>query len=77
MNGNAQPALLYLVPFTLIPPLIIATFRKEFKQLWNGPETHFSLKKNSTNKSESIEDVNREDNQLIENSRSSIPSNSS
>jgi hypothetical protein len=76
MNGNAQPALLYLVPFTLIPPLIIATLRKELKQLWNGPEAHFSLKKKTT-KNDSIEDVNREDNQLIENSRSSIPSNSS
>jgi len=37
MNGTAQPALLYLVPCTLIPPLIIASCRGEFSKLWKGP----------------------------------------
>lgn len=37
MSGVAQPALLYLVPMTLIPPAIIAYYRGEFTALWNGP----------------------------------------
>ena len=37
MEGMAQPALLYLVPCTLIPPVVISLYRKEFKQLWKGP----------------------------------------
>lgn len=37
MEGMAQPALLYLVPCTLIPPILISWFRNEFKQLWRGP----------------------------------------
>lgn len=32
----AQPALLYLVPFTLIPVFIIGLFRRELKLLWEG-----------------------------------------
>jgi signal peptide peptidase-like protein 2B len=37
MNGIAQPALLYLVPFTVIPPILIALCRGELKKLWIGP----------------------------------------
>lgn len=37
MSGIAQPALLYLVPFCLLPPIIISLLRKEFKYLWTGP----------------------------------------
>ncbi|KAI1287542.1 Signal peptide peptidase-like 2B [Halotydeus destructor] len=37
MNGIAQPALLYLVPCTVIPPLVIAYFRDEVRKLWDGP----------------------------------------
>jgi len=37
MKGVAQPALLYLVPCTLIPPIILALWRKEFRALWDGP----------------------------------------
>lgn len=65
MDGNAQPALLYLVPFTAIPPILIAIYRKEFKQLWNGPESHFDglpPEVQSTN----FEERNREDNLLID-----------
>ena len=32
----AQPALLYLVPFTLIPVFIIGLCRREMKLLWEG-----------------------------------------
>ncbi|VDM43156.1 unnamed protein product [Toxocara canis] len=32
----AQPALIYLIPFTLIPIVILALIRKELKLLWNG-----------------------------------------
>lgn len=37
MEGHAQPALLYLVPFTVIPAILIALCRREFKALWVGP----------------------------------------
>lgn len=37
MRGMPQPALLYLVPCTLIPPLLISYFRSEFGNLWHGP----------------------------------------
>ncbi|RWS00469.1 signal peptide peptidase-like 2B, partial [Dinothrombium tinctorium] len=37
MNGVPQPALLYLVPFTVIPIIVIGLLRKEMKKLWNGP----------------------------------------
>ena len=37
MRGMPQPALLYLVPCTLIPPLLISYFRSEFAALWHGP----------------------------------------
>ena len=37
MEGTAQPALLYLVPFTIIPTLLIACCRREVKLLWKGP----------------------------------------
>ncbi|KAL3227029.1 hypothetical protein MRX96_024392 [Rhipicephalus microplus] len=32
----SQPALLYLVPFTVIPALIIARCRGELDDIWNG-----------------------------------------
>lgn len=32
----AQPALLYLVPFTLIPVFVLGLVRHELKDLWNG-----------------------------------------
>lgn len=40
MNGIAQPALLYLVPFGLFPAFIVALIRGEFQRLWSGPEYH-------------------------------------
>ncbi|XP_015795347.1 signal peptide peptidase-like 2A [Tetranychus urticae] len=38
LMNQAQPALLYLVPATLVPPLVIAWFRNEINILWYGPE---------------------------------------
>uniref|UniRef100_A0A914S815 Uncharacterized protein n=1 Tax=Parascaris equorum TaxID=6256 RepID=A0A914S815_PAREQ len=32
----AQPALIYLIPFTLLPIVLLALIRKELKLLWNG-----------------------------------------
>lgn len=32
----AQPALLYLVPFTLIPVFLLGLCRRELSLLWNG-----------------------------------------
>ncbi|KRX05413.1 hypothetical protein PPERSA_05522 [Pseudocohnilembus persalinus] len=36
MYNMAQPALLYLAPGTLIPVMILAIKRGEFKQIWEG-----------------------------------------
>lgn len=36
MMNTAQPALLYLVPFTLIPAVIVGWCRGELNLLWNG-----------------------------------------
>ncbi|CAG0920662.1 unnamed protein product [Notodromas monacha] len=33
---EAQPALLYLVPFTVLPAIILSLIRGEFKELWHG-----------------------------------------
>ncbi|KAM3720820.1 Signal peptide peptidase-like 2B [Dirofilaria immitis] len=33
---TAQPALIYLIPFTLAPIIILALVRREFKLLWTG-----------------------------------------
>ncbi|XP_051953405.1 signal peptide peptidase-like 2A isoform X2 [Xyrauchen texanus] len=35
-----QPALLYLVPFTLLTSSILASVRKEFRQFWSGTTYH-------------------------------------
>ena len=36
-----QPALLYLVPFTTLPVILIGLIRRELWTLWSGPEHHF------------------------------------
>ena len=33
---RAQPALIYLVPATLIPVILCALIRKEFSAIWHG-----------------------------------------
>ncbi|VDD87128.1 unnamed protein product [Enterobius vermicularis] len=33
---SAQPALIYLIPFTLIPIILLSVIRGEFKLLWHG-----------------------------------------
>lgn len=64
MKGTPQPALLYLVPFTLIPSIIIAILRKELRQLWNGPENHIQ-KSADPQPINTTTDDNLEDNLLI------------
>ncbi|MFH4984468.1 hypothetical protein AB6A40_011177 [Gnathostoma spinigerum] len=33
---TAQPALIYLIPFTLLPVVVLALIRRELKILWTG-----------------------------------------
>lgn len=50
LSGMGQPALLYLVPFTLITSAVVAGCRGEIKQFWagttyevRGPEREFKV----------------------------------
>uniref|UniRef100_H3CXZ3 PA domain-containing protein n=1 Tax=Tetraodon nigroviridis TaxID=99883 RepID=H3CXZ3_TETNG len=36
LSGMGQPALLYLVPFTLVTSASVAAYRKEMRQFWTG-----------------------------------------
>ena len=36
MSGSVQPALLYLVPLTLIPTILVAWGRGNLASMWNG-----------------------------------------
>ena len=36
LMNSAQPALLYLVPFTLIPIILTALARGELQSMWDG-----------------------------------------
>jgi hypothetical protein len=36
LMNSAQPALLYLVPFTLIPVLVVSLIRGDFAAMWQG-----------------------------------------
>merc|ERR1719220_1251107 len=36
LMNSAQPALLYLVPFTLIPTIIVAWLRGDLPAMWEG-----------------------------------------
>eukprot|EP01119_Soliformovum_irregulare_P019583 TRINITY_DN6232_c0_g1_i1.p1 TRINITY_DN6232_c0_g1~~TRINITY_DN6232_c0_g1_i1.p1 ORF type:complete len:349 (-),score=67.30 TRINITY_DN6232_c0_g1_i1:35-1054(-) len=54
---RGQPALLYLVPFTLIPTYAFGIYRKELRLLWNGPESESKktdLESGSTEYTESL-----------------------
>jgi len=46
----AQPALLYLVPTCVLIPLLAASIRGEFSELWNYSEEHLVEKKEDTAK---------------------------
>ena len=41
--SGAQPALLYLVPFTLLPTMLTALIRGEFKALWSADSDRVSV----------------------------------
>jgi len=41
MMEIAQPALLYLVPTTVISVLLVSLWRKELPQFWEGPEESY------------------------------------
>ena len=34
--NSAQPALLYLVPFTLLPTILVASLRGDLNTMWVG-----------------------------------------
>ena len=36
LMNSAQPALLYLVPFTLIPTILVAAIRGDLGKMWAG-----------------------------------------
>ena len=36
LMNSAQPALLYLVPFTLIPVFVVSIIRGDFAAMWQG-----------------------------------------
>ncbi|CAK9278295.1 unnamed protein product [Sphagnum jensenii] len=42
-DGNGQPALLYIVPFTLGTVVLLGWWRKELKDLWNNEDTSEKL----------------------------------
>ncbi|XP_068640065.1 signal peptide peptidase-like 1 [Aristolochia californica] len=44
LTRDPQPALLFLVPSTLGPVVIVSWTRKEFMELWNGPRPSISEK---------------------------------
>ncbi|XP_068645689.1 signal peptide peptidase-like 1 [Aristolochia californica] len=44
LTHHPQPALLFLVPSTLGPVIIVSLIRKEFTELWNGPPPSISQK---------------------------------
>ena len=43
LMGVGQPALLYLVPLSLIPIMVTALIRREFKAIWSGDTDKVSL----------------------------------
>eukprot|EP01006_Ploeotia_vitrea_P019461 TRINITY_DN51656_c0_g1_i1.p1 TRINITY_DN51656_c0_g1~~TRINITY_DN51656_c0_g1_i1.p1 ORF type:complete len:690 (-),score=24.01 TRINITY_DN51656_c0_g1_i1:96-2165(-) len=55
-NVQGQPALLYLVPFTVLATIGVSLFRGEFVELWNGPP-EFNPKKEAENNGEDSQDI--------------------
>ncbi len=37
---KAQPALIYIVPLTLVPMVLVSLIRGEFKEFWEGDKDH-------------------------------------
>ncbi|CAK9208880.1 unnamed protein product [Sphagnum jensenii] len=52
MDGNGQPALLYIVPFTLGTVILLGWWRKELKDLWNNGEDTSGKLETSTQSNE-------------------------
>ena len=42
--NSAQPALLYLVPFTLIPTILVAALRGDLDTMWLGDTKVMSVR---------------------------------
>ncbi|KAF1770714.1 hypothetical protein GCK72_002536 [Caenorhabditis remanei] len=53
---TAQPALIYLVPSTLIPIMLLAFFRREFSKIWNGVPADSTPLINSDSPNETMEE---------------------
>ena len=43
LMNSAQPALLYLVPFTLIPTILVAAIRGDLDTMWLGDSKVMSV----------------------------------
>ena len=43
LMNSAQPALLYLVPFTLIPTILVAAIRGDLDTMWLGDSKVMSI----------------------------------
>ena len=46
LMNSAQPALLYLVPFTLIPTILVAAIRGDLDTMWLGDSKVMSITSN-------------------------------
>ena len=44
LMNSAQPALLYLVPFTLIPTILVAALRGDLDTMWLGDTKVMSVR---------------------------------
>ena len=44
LMNSAQPALLYLVPFTLIPTILVAGLRGDLETMWVGDTKVMSVR---------------------------------
>ncbi len=49
MMKQAQPALIYLVPLTLVPVFIAALVKKQFGILWRGEMVYESMRVSQSN----------------------------
>lgn len=57
-----QPPLLYLVPFTIIPVLLVSHYRKELMILLEGPDKHSLERRSAPNNAEDNRSEEKKDN---------------